>query len=794
MSGVVEKFAEFCIRQRVRVVVVMTLATLALSYFALRVEVRTVFGDLLPTSHGYVQTHNRFKETFGGSNMVSIMVEVAEGEIFRLPVLEKVQTITRDLQQVEGVNQFQIISLASKKLREVRSSTDSIVTRPLMWPGLPKDEAELAQLREAVLNNPLVYGAYVSFDLKSTLITVDFIDRLINYEAIFDQVMTIVDRARGEGVRLRVVGEPILYGWVNYYLPESLYIVLLAVSVLITLLFVINRTWRGMLLPLLAGLISASWALGIAKLFNFHFDPLVIVVAMLITARAISHSVQIITRFDDEISKGAATPAIAAKVTMTELFRPGMLGIATDAGCVIVVALSPIPLLQKLAILAAVWVLTVAASAIVLTPVLLSWIRRPQGRPHTLDITPLLHRFLDLCALTAVSRARYGVVIGAAVVFVVSGMYAFNLNVGDANPGSPILWPDSSYNRDAAEINRQFQGSDRMFVVVGSERLDTLKKPVVLENMRAFQRFMETQPEIGGTVSMADIIPSINRILREDNPRYQELGRTQAENGELMYMFVSGADPGDLDRFADARFENGAVTLFFRDHRGETIRTAISRIKEFINKYPLAEAQYQLAGGLIGVLAAVNEVILSGQIQSIALALLVLVLMCTLVYRSTVAGMFFMVPVVLSNTVTFSYMAAAGIGMNLNTVPVAALGIGLGVDYALYIVDRIKEELNKDDDVSKAISVSLHSAGRGVLITASTLIASVILWWFSSLRFQAEMGMLMALWLFVSAISALLIMPAIVYIFRPNFIFRRSSEGRDQSVESYGASANYVVH
>jgi hypothetical protein len=281
---------------------------------------------------------------------------------------------------------------------------------------------------------------------------------------------------------------------------------------------------------------------------------------------------------------------------------------------------------------------------------------------------------------------------------------------------------------------------------------------------------MEAQPEVGGSISLADILPQVKRVLREGNPMYQELGQSGEENAELMYMFVSGSDPGDMDRYADADAKHGAVTLFFRDHQGETIRTAVARVRDYVAEHPIKGAEYLLAGGLVGVLAAVNEVILAGQIEAIALALLVLVVCCTVTYRSTVAGVFFMIPVLLSNTITFSYMAWQGIGMNINTLPVVALGIGLGVDYTFYIVDGIRENLHRSPNVERAIVNALMGPGKGVLITATTLITSVVLWHFSSLRLQADMGVLIALWLFISAFSALFIMPALVYVFRPEFI------------------------
>jgi len=771
----IERIAEFCIRRSVWVASVLLFLTLMLGWFALHIEVRTVFEDMLPSRHEYVQTHEKFKDTFGGSNMVTIMFEVDDGDVFQTSVLEKVREVTLGLREVSAVNPYQITSLASKKLKEVRASTSGIASVPLMWPDLPETAAAMDELKQAVLRNPLVYGPYVSKDLQATLITVDFIDDQVEYDKVFHEIRGLIKGVDDGSVNIRVVGDPILYGWVGHYLPETFQLVGAALLVTLVMLFILLRTWRGVLLPLLAGAVSASWALGICRLLDINFEPLVIVVAMLITSRAVSHSVQIVNRFDDELEllpADANTSRIAAKVALSDLFRPGMLGVIADAACMAVVALSPIPMLQKLTVLACVWVLTLTVSAVILTPVMLSFIRKPHGMVHPFNCIPLLTKVLDLATTVSLSRARYGVLAASFVAVVCAGLYSLNLKIGDANPGSPILWPESEYNVDSAAINERFEGVDRMFVVLGEDGNHGLMKGnEALQAMNSFQRFIEAQPEVGGSVSLADVLPQINLSLREGNPRYLELGDSSAINGSLVAMLDSVSEPGDISRFADDQYANGAVTLMFRDRQGETIRTAVARIKEFIDQNPLSQGEWQLAGGLIGVMAAVNEIILASQIEAIALALLVLALICTAVYRSSIAGMVFMVPVIISNMLTFAFMTWQGIGMNINTVPVAALGIGLGVDYAFYIADRIKEEIAIGKSAEEAVRISLHSAGMGVIVTASVLILATLLWWASSLRFQAEMGLLMAIWLTVSAFSALFVMPALIYVFRPRFIF-----------------------
>jgi len=774
---VISKLAGLLIQGRMYVMAVLMLATAFMCYQTTFIEVKTVFDDMLPANHPYVQVHKEFKATFSGSNLVSIMVEVDEGKtIFQMPVLEKIKFITDELRKVTAVDQFQITSLASKKLKDVKASTTGIESRPLMWPDLPTDEKAISALRDKVLANSLVFGRYVSVDQRAALITVDFIDRLVDYGKIFDEINAIAEQARGDGIKVKMVGDPILYGWVNHYIPETMSIVGYVCALVAFLLLLINQTWRGTLLPMLSGFISTVWALGIAKMLGFHFDPLVIVVAMLIAARAISHSVQMISRFEDDIQRDREeheehSIKESAQTTLTELFRPGILGIATDAFCVLVVALSPIPLLQKLAILAVIWVATVALSALIITPVLLSWVKKPHATAHPLDVSGAIVWILDnFCYRAAVSKARYYILGATAVIFSASLFYAFNLSIGDAQPGSPILWPDAQYNRDSRDINGTFQGADRMFIVLRGEEEDVLKTPAILTRMEEFQRFMEAQPQVGGSFSLAEVLPVVNVTLREGNPRYSEFGDSSDINGELVYMFESSADPGDMSKYADTSYQNGAVTFLFKDRKGDTIRTAIFRVREFIETHPLEGASYELAGGVIGLIGAVNEVILSGQIQSIALALLILVILCAIVYRSLKAGMFFMVPVILSNTLTFSFMAYMDIAMNINTVPVAALGIGLGVDYSLYVTDRVKEEFAKHADLDKAIYTSLHSAGRGVFITASVLIVSVLVWYASSLKFQAEMGLLMGIWLAISAVAALIIVPSMIRVFKPKFI------------------------
>ena len=365
-------FADLCIRWRVSIMVAIAVVTVILGIFAVQLDVRTIFTDLQPSNHPYIKTNEEFKNTFGGANVVTIMVETKKADIFNYETLATIKQITDNLLQVDAVNQFQIVSLASKKLKNIQASNIGIESLPIMWPELPKNEEQINKLKKDVISNPMVYGTYVSADLKSAIITVDFIDRLIDYGKVYPQVKKIIDQARNPNVEIKVVGQPILSGIILDSLPETLKIVLMTFVAIALILLLSKGTLRGTCLPLRAAIVSCIWTFGVMKIVNINLDPLAIVLCFIIGARAISHSIQINAGFNAERHAGF-DPREAARITITKLFRPGLLGLATDFGAMAVVAMTPIPLLKKAAIVGCFWIALMVVCSLGMVTVLLSW-------------------------------------------------------------------------------------------------------------------------------------------------------------------------------------------------------------------------------------------------------------------------------------------------------------------------------------------------------------------------------------------------------------------------------------
>ena len=125
-----------------------------------------------------------------------------------------------------------------------------------------------------------------------------------------------------------------------------------------------------------------------------------------------------------------------------------------------------------------------------------------------------------------------------------------------------------------------------------------------------------------------------------------------------------------------------------------------------------------------------------------------------------------------ANAMTYAFMAWKGVGLNISSLPLAALGVGLGVDYGIYMLDRIKEEYAARGDVMEAMHKALSTSGNAILITALTMIVPLIPWvLFSPLRFQAEMSSLLGLVLFLNMLGALMFVPSALTALKPKSIF-----------------------
>lgn len=750
----------------------------------------TDFDDLLPQNHPYIQTYNRIKQEFGGANQIVMVVEVEKGTIFTNETLKTIYEATQGVDSVPSVNHNLVVSLTHRTVRQMSVSPSGDLKSDVYYnvQAPPLTDAQLEALRLAVVANPRVYGLLVSPDFKAALIKAQLNEGSIDYPATFAALQKVRGEITRPGLKVYTTGNPVLTGWVYTYLNQILMILGWTLVLLASLLVFYFRRLYGIALPLLGIGLSSIWGLGFMSMVGLNLEPLSMPIPFLIAARAMSHGVQLVSRYYEELSI-VHNGKKAARNALDALFRPGSLAIIVDAVGIAAMVFGAAPFNWKLGIGAGFWAISVIFTVHFMVPLALTLL--PQPKETTNKNQAVRNALGSAMAFSGANRPGAITVLSVALALMVAGGigYAIHVPIGEAEPGSPILHRHHDYNVSTAAINAKFPGASELHVIARTSEKEGLKRPEVLAALERYQSIMLGDPELGGAKSLPTMVRSVNRLLHLDDPRYAQIPDSSAEVGGMLFAYMAASPiPGALKEFLNPDEDQALMVFFYKDSQAATINRAVAlaerAAKEAAEGVP--GLTFELGGGIVGVTAAANDALHHDHMLLVPLVMGLAFLLVTLYYQSLHAGWLMVLPMLFATVMTYTYMGWAGIGINVNTVPVIMVGVGVGIDYAVYFMDRIREEMTSVRDIGRAAINAVSTTGYAVSFTAMTLIAGVILWVFmSDLRFQSDAAFLLSIMLVVNAIAAMLIVPAWCVVFRPRFIVEGLDEER-QEVEALG--------
>jgi hypothetical protein len=538
-----------------------------------------------------------------------------------------------------------------------------------------------------------------------------------------------------------------------------------------------------MLIPFLTAAISGIWGLGFMSVMGYTLDPLILVLPFLLSLCTARHTMQLILRYIEEIKTGA-TNQEGAKTLIEVMLVPGLTAIVTDAFGVALVALAAIPLLQNMAYICTFWSMATIIFSLVFTPIfLMVFPESKKMRAHIMKHSDgqnqggVLENILSKIGFWMVRGGKWTVIVITVTITAVSLYYSLQIEVGDFVPGSSILWPNHRYNKDALRIAYSMPLLNPIYIIMkAGEGQWSLEEPEIIKTMDRFQRHVQRHPRVAFVQSIINQLPSFMSGMRDGDPNYffipQEPNLISYGLKGLLYR----SRPGDWREFINDNASAANIMIFCRDKMPETLRGIMEHITKYLDKVKLNKGEFLLAGGSLGVQAAVRDVIAKAQLLNLILALLMVLFFCTLNFRSLTAGIILTLPVLISNWIAYALMAAYQIGLTINTFPISSVGIGLGVDYGIYFVGRLQEEMQATPDLNRAIVNTLKSNGKSIFLIATTLCLGLLVWLFSALKFQAEMGALLAMILFLNMLGGLFLVPSCIAILKPKFLFRQGQD------------------
>ncbi len=765
------RLGEWLITYRKIVASLAVLTTLTMAFPATKLEMHTSFEDLLPYKHPFIAVHSKYAAKFGGANSVMIMIEVKEGSLFTPEALGKVYAATAAVDRLPGVNHDQIDSIGHRTARWIRRDETGLSAPPIMWRP-PKNQRDADEVRDIVHQSEHIYGSMVSLDDKAALIRANFREGRFNYHDLFVSLDEKIIKPFEDGnTTVWVAGEPRLYGWIYEYVGEVKWIFAVCTVFMWVMLYLYFHDWRGALRPTITAVISAIWGLGMVHLIGFPMDPLALVIPFFATARALSHSVQMHDRYYEEYKKNDWDKHRAIVAAFAELFVPTLSGITTDALGMLVILLVPVAILQRIAVWASIWVSTVAISELILNPIIYHYLRAPDRENVLKREQGIFQRLLVRWATLAVGpRACWVIVAVWLGVFAIAATQWRHLTIGDPTAATPLLNVDSPYNQAHTQIQQFFGGVEPLIIVAEGKDKAALHEPAAQEAMEALQDHLEADPEVGYSFSLTNIIKATQMLFYDAAPWWAVIPDRKAEIANLFFYYFLGTTPSESSKFVDPSWTVSPVTFFCANHQGDTVARIIEKARAFIAANPNEVLDFRLAGGLIGVTAAANEEILRNDVLMNVLGFFTMWIIIVFQYRSFVAGFLMLVPLFLANGIANAYMGFREIGINLQSLPVVTVGVGFGIDYGVYITSRAIEEIPHVGGIAAGVKRAIETSGKAVTFTAGSFSVATLAWAASDIRFNAEMGLMLFMWMVISFIAAVSLLPAILVVAKPKFL------------------------
>jgi predicted RND superfamily exporter protein len=358
-------------------------------------------------------------------------------------------------------------------------------------------------------------------------------------------------------------------------------------------------------------------------------------------------------------------------------------------------------------------------------------------------------------------------------LFFICPFYGWRIKVGDMTPGAALLFPDHPYNVAFNKLNEKFLGAAQFVIIADTGKEDGLKDVQPLTAMEEFADHMESVRGAGAAVTIVDVVKQLARLFHEGEPKWGFIPDNTKYIAEMFYQFQQTSQAGELDRFMSPDARYGTVITLFRGYSHDIIMNAIDTGKAWAAEHSQGQTKWLFAGGLFGVLAAVNEAVEHSYWETLVMVMIAISFCLYFTYGSWVAVGILMIPVVLSQLACEAFMWLYHIDLNVNSLPIAAAGAGVGVDYGIYHFSRMLDAYDEGRSVDEAIDYATATTGKAIIFTATTMLAGTIFWWFADLKFQAEMGLLLALLMLFNVIGGLVIVPAWMKVIQPRFLTDR---------------------
>ena len=743
------------------ILVLFAMITVVLGYFTLQLRPEASFLRMIPAYHPFVQNFIAHQDDLKGlGNAVRLSVETTEGDIFNAEYLEILQKINDEVFFISGVDRGGLKSLWTPGTRWTEVTEEGFSGGPVIPDTYDGSPAAVNQVRNNVRKSGEV-GSLVANNFKSSIVFVPLRDidpetgKPLDYQNFSTCLEEVRDKYQSDKIRIHITGFAKVVGDLIDGASMVLEFFAIAFVILLVFLYLNGRCLKSTIVRAASSLIAVVWQLGLLRLFGYGLNPYSMLVPFLMFALGVSHGIQMNNAMAHELMTDADN-LTAARRAYRKVYIPGLAALFTDAIGFATLFVINIGVIQDIAVGATIGVIVVSFTDLMLLPIIMSYTGMSKRSVNNMrkheeqDSHPL---WRTLAHLTKPIMAS--VVILISIAGLVFGYVAKqDLKVGDLDAGAPELRPDSRYNRDSAFMTDNYSASSDIFVVMLKTPKEGNSNYHAVVAAKRLQLELEELPGVQATISYADGLKLLNSSLSEGNLKWHAISRSKAALDNMVMRVPSS--------LVNSEGTMAPIIIYLNDHKADTLESVVALSERFARENNTKNYEFLLAAGNAGIEAATNIEVAKAHLMMTIIVYSVVFLVCLITYRSWRAAICVVTPLFLTSVLCEALMSKLGIGIKVATLPVIAVGVGIGVDYGIYIYNKLRYYLDLGQPLAKAYYNTLRTTGTAVAFTGVTLSIGVGTWAFSPIKFQADMGLLLAFMFLWNMVGAMLLLPALV--------------------------------
>ncbi|PWK53880.1 efflux RND transporter permease subunit [Pleionea mediterranea] len=781
-------FAEKIIQYRWITIFIVVLCSIFLGSNLMNLQIDMDQDTWVPQDHPYVKSTKVIDRVFGGRNVLIISVVPKSGDIYQTKILRKIQQIQSDIESLPEAIKHNILSIAAKKVKDIRGSDEGLVVKRVLE-TIPQTDAEMAALKQRVNNNPIYINSLVSPDGKAAAIIADFkIDTSKpSYQIVKDKIDTIINRQLDSSVNIYTAGLPIDFAWFEKHMMKMPLFFGSAILIIMLIQYLSFRSFQGMILPIVTAILSVFWSLGFMGLIGVHMDGMNTTTPILIMSVAAGHAIQILKRYYEEYNRVSQDQAQLPAKKINQLAIVNSIAhvgpVMFVAGLIASIsfytlATYDVSVVKHFGVFAGSGIMATLILEMTFIPAL----RAILPPPKTKEINSEKQKgWLDrqlLSTANKLSGPKAPRILGIsllAVLVIASGSYFIEADNSLKNYSTH----DSEVRVHDRAINQRFGGTNTIYFLIEGKKKDTIKDPRVLNTISKLQAYLESQPEVGKTQSIADMVKRLNQAMHNEKVNHNSIPDEQSLVAQYLFMYTLSGSPQDFDSYVNNDYSSAVVWTFLKTDSTQYAKTLGQAVSErFASQLPKG-VTLRMGGSLPQTIAG-NDSLTYGKIKNVGQMALVVFILSSLILRSLVGGLFVTLPLIIVVSTNFGVMGWLGVPLDMGTMTTAAMAIGIGADYELYLLFRFREEIQRTGNLQQATRNSLTTSGKAVIYVALSIAAGYACLLLSGFAFYSRLAIMVIATMIASAFVAIVFLRAMTATFKPRFMFKDTNQAITQ--------------